>query len=306
MKSIRSVTDNQVCRSLLQKAVRRGAVSVVEKVVVHLLQKGEATWLRNRLGVIACEESWMYLGELTFTTNEEVLIKQYMDLASCSKNKNAAGLGSLAYELSKGVESVIVGDDINSKHIKIVAEAIRRPDDFWSWVKKNQMDSKGLKFLANAESGFKMAGWPWDKAFTLASAYLSTIGDIPQIVMNESSNSAFFPYWVAIDKHTSLGKRSLLKCAEKFSLDKGVLGWVQFYLESAKCENLQSSWWWEKEKKWRFESEGLGEGRAEAIWSDACVFLHELLFSKGLAIAEELDGSFDRYNKIMKNQGSLI
>lgn len=306
MINIRPVTGDQVCRSLLQKAVRRGVVSVTEKAVIHLIQKGETAWLKNRLGVIAFEESWAYASRLQFTTNEGLLIKQYTDLARFSKNKNAAGLGSLAYEFSRGTRSVLLKDNSANRHIKIVAEAIKRPNDFWLWVKKLKSDSVGLGFLENAEIGFKLAGWPWDKAFALASAYLLVCDGVPEITVHDPSDSKEFPYWVAIDKHTSAGKRALVKCAEKFHLNKTTLGWIQFYLESAKCENLQASLWWEREKAWRLASEGVGGGKAEIIWSDISDFLHNLLASQELIAVNELDQSFNSYKTTLKNQDSLI
>ena len=306
MKKVRTVTANQICRSLLQKAVRRGAVSVAEKTVIHLIQNGETAWLKNRLGVIAFEESWAYVSRLQFTTNENSLIKQYTDLAKSSKNKNAAGLGSLAYELSRGVESVLVNNDPANRHIKIIAEAIRRPDDFWAWANKSKLDGAAVGFLEKAEIGFKLAGWPWDKAFALASAYLFICGEITETAIHSTSDAAAFPYWVAIDKHTSEGKMVLAKCANKIDLNKKTLGWIQFYIESAKCENLQDSYWWEREKAWRLTNEGVGGGKAENIWSDISDYFKEAFSAQELIIKNNLDRSFESYQVALKNQEKLI
>lgn len=306
MNKIRTVTGDQVCRSLIQKAVRRGALSVVEKAVVHLIQKGEITWLKNRLGVIAFEESWAYTSRLQFTTSEDSLIKQYIDIAKSSKNKNAAGLGSLAYELSKGTETVLVRNDPTNKHIKIVAEAIKRPSDFWTWAKKTNPDEGTLGFLEKAEIGFKLAGWPWDKAFAIASAYLFVCGELQDLETNSSFDSIDFPYWVAIDKHTSAGKIALVKCSEKFDLNKTTLGWIQFYLESAKCENLQASFWWEREKAWRLTSEGVGGGKADIIWRETSDYLHSTLTSQEAAIKNDIEHSFNQHKTTLKNQKKLI
>lgn len=306
MKKMRAVKGDQICRSLLQKAVRRGAVSVAEKAVIHLIQKGETAWLKNRLGVIAFEETWAYVSRLQFTTNEDSLIKQYVSLAKSSKNKNAAGLGSLAYEFSRGGGVILAKDDPTNRYIKIVAEAIKRPDDFWLWIKKLKSDSAELLFLEKAEIGFKLAGWPWDKAFALASAYLFVCDEVPEVAINNPSGPIEFPYWVAIDKHTSAGKMALVKCAEKFDINNTTLGWIQFYLESAKCENLQFSPWWEREKAWRLASEGVGEGKAEIIWRDISDFLHGVLASQELIIENELECSYNLYRATLKNQDSLI
>lgn len=306
MKKIRTVTGEQVCRSLLQKAVRRGAVAIAEKAAIHLIQKGETTWLKNRLGVIVFEEAWACVSKLDFTTNEGLLLNQYKDLASSSKNKNAAGLGSLAYEFSRGAEGVLVKGAPENRHIKIIAEAIRRPVDFWHWARQFKPGREGLDFLDKAEVGFKLAGWPWDKAFALASAYLFVSGEVPKITTSSVQGSMEFPFWVAIDKHTPAGKIALSKCSEKFNLSKTTIGWIQFYLESARCENLQASPWWEREKAWRLESEGVGGGKAEIIWRDISGFLHEILISQEKLIKGELDHSFDLYRTTLKNQDGLL
>lgn len=306
MKKSSTYRGDQICRSLLQKAVRRGAVDVAESATIHLIQKGETVWLKNRLGVITFEETWTLTRKLHFTTNEELLIKQYKELASSSKNKNAAGLGSLGYELSKGAGSILAKNEPTNKHIKIIAEAVRRPDDFWRWVRQLKSDEEGFEFLEKAESGFKLAGWPWDKAFAIASAYLFVTDDAPVLTTFNSLPPVNFPFWVAIDKHTSVGKKALAKCAEKFNLDKTTLGWIQFYLESAKCANLQPSPWWEREKSWRLETEGVGRGKAETIWRDSSSFLHELLASQETALKNELGNSSHLYQSTLKNQGNLI
>lgn len=306
MKKNRTLTSAQNCRSLLQKAVRRGAASVAEKATIHLIQKGEVNWLKNRLGIIVFEESWTHTSEIQFTTNESLLIKQYTHLAQVPKNKNAAGLGSLAYELSKGDESVLVSKDPASKHIKIVAEAIKRPDDFWGWIRKSKTDEASADFLKRAEIGFKLAGWPWDKAFALASAYLLIISEASKTVADNISEPTTFPYWVAIDKHTPEGKIALAKCSKEFNISKTTLGWIQFYLESAKCQDLQASFWWEREKEWRLRNEGITKEKAESIWCDACKYLKNTLSDQGCTLKNDINRSFDLYQNTLKKQENLI
>lgn len=302
MKKPKAVTSNQICRSLLQKAVRRGAVSVAEKATIYLIQQGESTWLRNRLGVITFEETWTYTSNLQFTTDENCLIAQYKNLARSSKNKDAAGLGSLAYELSKGSFDILRKNPQENRHIKIVAEAIKRPDDFWAWAKKN---TSNLDFLKKAETGYKYAGWPWDKAFALASAYLFICDGAPPTTEHDLAPITF-PFWVAIDKHTPTGKIALAKCAEKININKSTLGWIQFYLESSKCENLQASLWWEREKAWRLQHEGLRDGKEKAIWQSISEHLRELLEPQALKLKNDLDESFTLYQTTLKNQENLI
>lgn len=272
---------------------------------MHLLKNGDAIWLRNRLGVITFEESFGFTSSLNFTTNEESLIEQYIRIAKSYKNKNAAGLGSLAYEFSKGSTSVLQKNS-NNRHIKIVAEAIKRPNDFWRWAKNIKSDALSKKFLANSETGFKLAGWPWDKAFSLASAFLYVSEEIQEASTFDSIENIDFPYWIAIDKHTAIGKKVLEECAESFNLNKTTLGWVQFYLESAKCNFLQPSLWWEIEKSWRIKNENLNEDKAVIIWESASDFLRSKLESQASEIKETLDQSFISYKSTSENQSRLI
>ena len=58
---------HQDCRSLLQKAVRRGESDLVVKVVDHLYEIGDIRWLKQRVGVIIAEECWPLDGEMGIT-----------------------------------------------------------------------------------------------------------------------------------------------------------------------------------------------------------------------------------------------
>jgi len=86
-----SITD-QVMRSLLQKAVRRGNTEMVNSVLHYFIQTGQDKWIRNRLAVITAEECWPYLNKVNYSS----LTYHYNQLTTAIKNKDAAGLGSVA------------------------------------------------------------------------------------------------------------------------------------------------------------------------------------------------------------------
>jgi len=165
-------------------------------------------------------------------------------------------------------------------------------------------DNKNL--IIKAELGYKLAGWPWDKAFAQAAAYLSVAGELPETSISNRNGGLEFPYWVAIDKHTSSGKRALIKCAEKFGIDKVSLGWVQFYLESAKCEGLKDCYWWDREKEWRLSCEGFSLSQAAVVWADVSEYVIELVSVSELKMIESLSSSFLAYKALMNQQGKLI
>lgn len=298
--------SDPICRSLLQKAVRRADVEVTKSAAVRLIHNNETTWLRNRLGVITFEECWHNADSINFNPDHENLISQYVYLATSNKNKNAAGLGSLAYELSLGDNSILIKNDINNRHLKIICEAIKRPNDFWSWIKNIELNDRQTKIVLNAENGFKFAGWPWDKAFAMSAAYLSATSTIPDHFLVSTKHTDAFPYWVAIDKHTPEGKRALIRCEEKFKINKDTLGWIQFYLESAKCHELENSYWWNREKLWRLTKYGMDLARAETIWRDTSVYIEELLQPQQLHLIERLADSEQRHSTTINKQEKLI
>ena len=70
-------------RSLLQKAVRRGDVGLVEKVISYLIGVGDRNWLKKRLIIIAYEECWPLATEI----NSDKIYDSYKKLALSVKIK---------------------------------------------------------------------------------------------------------------------------------------------------------------------------------------------------------------------------
>lgn len=60
---------HQGCRSLLQKAVRRGEPTLVAKVVAPLYEIGDIRWLRQPVGMIIAEACWPLRGEWELPKN---------------------------------------------------------------------------------------------------------------------------------------------------------------------------------------------------------------------------------------------
>ena len=88
--------------SLIQKAVRRGNVELVEKVFNYLCdKKGQDKWLRNRLAVIGYEECWPYANELDYSCGDYKLLEQYKAITCRVKNKDCDGLAYLAKRLNQ-------------------------------------------------------------------------------------------------------------------------------------------------------------------------------------------------------------
>ncbi len=267
---------DQISRSLLQKAVRRGNLEVTKQAISCILKNNDFDWLRKRLAVVTFEECWTYGSEVSYERNEETIINHYLKIAGAVKNKGAAGLGSLAYVLSQGDTSVLNGSD-EDKAIRIITEAIKRPNDFWSWVKKQEVNETQRLLVEMADKGFRKAGWPWDRAFAQAAAYLAISTPIPKTQFTKATAANEFPLWVGIDKHTREGKVAIREAAKRVGFNANKALWLAFYFESAKCNAIENSYWWHKEVSWRMKKLELSVDEANAIWERLKPIVVELL-----------------------------
>jgi len=271
IRKARPETD-QLARSLLQKAVRRGDARVVTSTFKYLVEKrNDLAWLRSRLAVVTFEEVWPYGANVTFDAHESEILHHYVALCRQVKNKDAAGLGSLGYALATGDVSVL-GSTEHDWFIRVIAKALNARDDFWRWALEEAGTSTSdvQVLVSRAHAGFKRAGWLWDKAFACAAALLGVRGGLPQSSEEValSSPAEPFPCWIAIDKHTARGKSVIYEIAREKGLNPSIVAWLSFYLESAVCDRSTFSPWWEKEKTWRIHKLGLDMPAAKAMWDE--------------------------------------
>lgn len=106
---------------------------MVTQVLRSLEKLGDQRWIRSRCAVIGAEECWPYLHDLDPNLSESGRSRWLLKIAESIKFKDAAGLGTLAYVASKGDLSVLDGSN-DDRAIKIIAAAIKRPDDYWNWL----------------------------------------------------------------------------------------------------------------------------------------------------------------------------
>ncbi len=282
-----SPNTHQSCRSLLQKAVRRRNIQLVEKVAHHLNDIKDTAWLKRRTAVITFEECWPIGAELRYPLIFEESLRILKLVAESVKMKDATGLGSLAYELSEGATSILTGES-EDRHIKLVAKAINNPKDFWNWaIQASPVDGPLTQFVLNTKEAHRRGGWPWDLAFMQAAAYLAVTGEGSQ-VCEPSQTVLECPLWVALDKHTSQGKEALRKVAQSLKIPYRQLNWINFYCESALTNESTQSYWWSREVAWRLNGVGLTFEQAKDIWQEARVIVEETLKED----AEKLEGHF--------------
>jgi hypothetical protein len=251
-------------RSLLQKAVRRGDTKVVERAARYLHNVGDKTWLRSRVAVITFEECWPLAEELTFTVHLDSRIASLQRVASTQKQKDAAGLGTLAYALTEGHKEVL---DLapEQEAVRAVSRALGHPHDFLDWAERNTQESDAIRVLSAARKYLPSATWPWDKACLLAAAYLAMVAPIPKCLA-VASHDLKFPYWVALDKHTPQGKDVIRRMARERLIPYRQILWASFYFESARANALMRSPWWNAERTWRLRQAGLSVEAALDLW----------------------------------------
>ena len=264
---------------MLQKAVRRGNHTLVAKVVDHLYEIDDIKWLKRRVGVIIVEECWPLIGEWELPKKLEehqTAIRDVLSRAAiCAKFKDATGLGSLAYALSEGDDSVLTGSDEDAD-IKHVSVAIQEEKEYWGRIISQCSSDLTNRLVKRASVAYRKGGWPWDKAFIQAAAYLAVTDGLPKL-RDGSKTESKFPFWVALDKHTPQGKTALSKAAKETGFPWRQLNWVSFYCESGRVYNLTPSRWWDREVEWRLGKVGLSLDEAKSMWTKARPVFMELL-----------------------------
>jgi len=274
LKTPRPSTDQRV-RSLLQKAARRGHEKIVDLASVRLEEGGDKTWLRSRAIVITFEECWPLAASLLIGREPSSKRIALFSVAGAVKQKDAAGLGAMAYAYREGDRSMLA---VAPEHraLKIVAEALRRPSAFFEWAFTQSRSEAASCVLQSAQKYLAAATWQWDKACILAGALLAVTGDVPAVEVADPTTGEF-PYWVALDKHTPQGKAVLAEAAKQVNSTYRRLIWASFYLESACVNSLSPSPWWDAERAWRLRKAGLSLDEAKELWSRARVLVRQRL-----------------------------
>lgn len=267
---IRSGTDTEArYRSLLQKAVRRGDADLVytTSALLASLSPKDKNWYRTRTAIITFEEGWPLGSELIFNRKFHSKVAALIRVTLAMKCRDASGLGYLAHALIEGDASVLKGS-ADDKHIKIIANAIKRPDDFWRWIADQKTTDGQTEALITNALHFRQEGVPRDRAVIQAAAYLAAIGPMPSLPEAQQTDQTF-PYWVAFDRHTAEGKLVMRDVARDLHIPLPQLEWTCFYLEGAKTNGEIPSKWWERHNQWRFEKIGLPAEEAHLLWDPA-------------------------------------
>lgn len=286
-----SPQTHQTCRSLLQKAVRRGDVLLTSKIARHLRDVGDTDWIRMRTATITFEECWPLGNNLHLAVDFKGCLNALICVAKAVKVKDAAGLGVLAYTLSEGDTSVL-SHNTEDIHIQRVCEAIRNPQDFWIWAKERCLREDQQLLVEASLKAYRRGGWPWDRALIQAAAYLAVINGVPGALSTEHVLDV--PFWVGLDKHTPQGKKAFQDAAKDIGIPARQLSWVSFYFESARFNENLASDWWSRECQWRLSQIGLTYDEALLIWDKARPVLIKILREEAESLWMHLDKWIER------------
>lgn len=257
-------SEYEIERSLLQKAIRRGCKELTEEVVNYLLAAGDKEWLKKRLFVIAYEECW----PLGAKINLKDLKNQFSNLAVSEKNKNAFALGTLARQIVRG--NYKPDNNVSDEQKGIIgglSEAIKSPKKFWSWVTEQEEYEANKFSVEAAKSALPKASFEGDKDMIYAAAYLMLAEPIPQVNVISPTNKSNFEYWIAFDKHTSIGKDILEEASKQVGILPARGERLAFYIEGAKCNKIVNSPYWDILLKWQIERMGMSFSEAEDYWN---------------------------------------
>lgn len=274
--------------------MRRGYASLARGVARDLEQQGDKAWLRQRVPVITFEECWPLGSSLKFPMKLPDRIACLCRVARATKAKDAAGLGSLAYAYAEDDSSIQAEPGIDQQALRFIANAIENPEQFWAWAEPQCTEEIQTQIVNTARQAHRKGGWPWDRAFMLAAAYLAVTEPIPEIDIFPDDPPDEFPFWIALDKHTPHGKGAIRQVAQEFKVSANQLMWASFYCESARTNQCIDSPWWHAERRWRLGKAGLTVDRALSLWGKVRPSIEAILAeeSKRLRIAfAELDDS---------------
>jgi hypothetical protein len=273
--------------SLLQKAVRRGHVDLVYTISAFIESLGSKPkeWYRTRTVISTFEECWPLAAELNFNRKFHSKVAALILITRNQKIRDAGGLAYLAHALSQGDSAVYTGIPAD-RDIKIIANAIRRPDDFWQWVTA-RIDASRDNVLLENTMRFRHEGTPREQAALQSAAYLMLTGSRPQVPEVRPADENF-PYWVVFDQSTPEGKLALRDVARSLNIQLPQLEWACNYYEGFKTNGSLPCSWWNRFCEWQFQKVGLKPEEAHLLWKPARSQVMSALASDGHRLQRDL------------------
>jgi hypothetical protein len=313
-------------RSLLQKAVRRGHVDLVVTVGAYLESAAGPKWFDRRTELIVLGECWPLMAVTVATRASHGRLAPLLRAAQARKNRDAVGLGFLAYALARGDRSVLEATEREAieaeRPLKLLAHAVQRPGRFWEWVEA-QPCSEGSRRVIVRCRGRSSGDRPHDQAVAQAAAYLALSAPLPETPTAPPA-PGMFPYWTVFDRHTTAGRRALRDIARDLHIPPRQLEWCFYYFEGSLANADAPAPWWLRYRRWSFDRHGLRPEEATLLWEPARRQLSEALSddSRTLqgdlyawmlghrervdALRRQLELFLDRLDEVPRNQPELF
>lgn len=259
-----SFARDSECRSLLQKAVRRGHLVLVSKVAAHLWRNGGGEWLKRRTAVILAEECWPLLKQMPAEPTLPTLVGLLVQATTSRKQKDAFGLAGLRgyWEQDKrhrpalSPQSLVVLEDmVATSHLG------RR---LWPSLRERAPSSDAMAMVETAHRASRRMTGEFDKAL-MAAAAIAAIHygalDVPR-----SGVVLPLPPFVALDRHTGPGKLALLELSGSTNVPLDVLYTLNFWCEGASLNEEADSELHRATKQDALNSIHKTEDEAQALW----------------------------------------
>lgn len=274
-------------RSLLHKAARRGHSEWVftTSALIERMGAEAVAWFKARTAAVVFAECWPMGAELLFTKGIHGYVAALIRLAVHQKNRDATGLGLLAYALDKGDTTVLDGRS-DDKPLRWLARGIRRPSGFWGWGIEHAAGGDQRAFI---ESAFRLrdSGRPHDRVVAMAAAYLA-LTTCPPAAPPAPPLEEGFPFWVVFDRHTAEGQRALRDVARDLHIPLHQLEWALFYYEGSVANAEAESPWWRAYCRWHFRRVALLPEETYLLWEPAREQLIQALAEDGRLLQNEL------------------
>ncbi len=108
------------------------------------------------------------------------------------------------------------------------------------------------------------ANFDYDKALMYAAVCLILETEIPGTQLTEPSNQEF-PYWIAFDKHTEVGRAIIIKASHQINLDSYAGMQLAFLMEGSLCNGIIKSPYWNHFMNWKLDKLGSAVDRWEEL-----------------------------------------
>lgn len=283
------INTHALYRSLLQKAVRRGDEELVFITASFLRDRSyfKREQFDRLVTEITFEECWPLGADLIFNKLFHSGVAALVKVARSLKARDALGLGFLSHALFRGEKSVLAGDR-RDREIKIIANALGRPDEFWHWV-EGQVDKSVSRLLVENASQAKLGGSALERSVLKSAAFLAVSGNRPRL-QTAPTSGADFPYWVVFDHHTAHGRRALRDVSRDLHIPPPQLAWCCFYFEGGRTNGSVESLWWDRMCHWYFHKVELPLEEAHLLWEPAKEQVIAALGEEAAAIHRDIYG----------------